>query len=242
MRIIAAPSLGRAHELAVKMVLEKGWTLVTENGEATVEYEEMGIRVETPFAEPMASPCSRFQRRFLEKYAEDLLNGSAAQFEYDYHSRLFDWGQGLTRAGKEIHADQIGYIGRKLAASPVSRRAVAVTWNPPVDEELDDCPCLQLVQCLVRNGALHMKVVFRSNDMLSAAGANMFALVHLQKSIADRLGLPCGSYTHISLVPHVYYRRDLHELEAFCRSGAEIRPVEEVCRSCGRCPYGAGGR
>ena len=242
MRIIAAPSLGRAHELAVKMVLEKGWTLVTENDEATVEFEEMGIRVETPFSEPMASPCSRFQRRFLEKYAEDLLNGSAAQFEYDYHSRLFDWGQGLALAGREVHADQIGYITRKLASSPVSRRAVAVTWNPPVDEGLDDCPCLQLVQCLVRNGALHMKVVFRSNDMLSAAGANMFALAHLQKSVADRLGLPCGSYTHISLVPHVYYLRDLQELEGFCRKGAEIHPVKEVCRSCGRCPLGAGDR
>ena len=242
MRIIAAPSLGRAHELAVKMVLEKGWTLTTENGEATVEFEEMAIRVETPFAEPMASPCSRFQRRFLEKYAEDLLNGSAAQFEYDYHSRLFEWGQGLTGNGKEIHADQIGYMIRKLASSPVSRRAVAVTWNPPVDEALDDCPCLQLVQCLVRNGALHMKVVFRSNDMLSAAGANMFALAHLQKSVADHLGLPCGSYTHISLVPHVYYLRDLQELEGFCRKGAEIRPVEAVCRSCGRCLQGTGGR
>jgi len=50
-----------------------------------------------------------------------------------------------------------------------------VTWNPYVDEQLDDCPCLQLVQCLVREGRLSMKVVFRSNDMLSAAGANMFA-------------------------------------------------------------------
>jgi len=87
-----------------------------------------------------------------------------------------------------------------------------------------------------------MKVVFRSNDMLSAAGANMFALAHLQKSVADRLGLPCGSYTHISLVPHVYYLRDLQELEGFCLKGAEIRPVEQVCRSCGRCPLGAGGR
>jgi thymidylate synthase len=242
MRIIAAPSLGRAHELAVKMVLEKGWTLVTENNEATIEFEEMGIRVETPFTEPMASPSSRFQRRFLEKYAEDLLNGSAAQFEYDYHSRLFDWGQGLVRSGKEIHADQICYLTRKLASSPVSRRAVAVTWNPPVDEELDDCPCLQLVQGVVRGGALHLKVVFRSNDMLSALGANMFALAHLQKSVAGRLGLPCGSYTHISLVPHVYYQRDLNELEAFCRKGSEIRPVDVVCRACGRCPHGAGGR
>ncbi|HOI14415.1 MAG TPA: thymidylate synthase, partial [Methanoculleus sp.] len=80
------------------------------------------------------------------------------------------------------------------------------------------------------------KVVFRSNDILSAAGANMYALVHLQKAIADRLGVPCGRYTHIALVPHVYYRRDANDIEPFCKSGTAIRPVAEVCRICGKCP------
>jgi thymidylate synthase len=85
-----------------------------------------------------------------------------------------------------------------------------------------------------------MKVVFRSNDILSAAGANMYALVHLQKAIADRLGVPCGRYTHIALVPHVYYRRDLNDIEPFCKSGTAIRPVAEVCRACGKCPRSSG--
>lgn len=146
--------------------------------------------------------------------------------------------------GEDVHVDQIDYIARKLAAAPNSRRAVAITWNPPVvDENLDDCPpCLQLVQCLLRDGKLQMKVVFRSNDILSAAGSNMYALVRLQKMIADRLGVPCGRYTHIALVPpHVYYRRDLNDIEPFCKSGAEIRPVAEVCRACGKCPRSSGG-
>ncbi|KUG19112.1 thymidylate synthase [hydrocarbon metagenome] len=236
MRIIRAPHLARAHELAVKTVLEKGWALETENAEATIESEEIAIEVENPFAEPMFSPRSRFQRRFMECYAENLLHGSDAVFEYDYHRRLFDWGERLTVDGEEVHADQIAYIVEKLNAAPASRRAVAVTWNPVIDEALDDCPCLQLVQCLLRDGALRMKVVFRSNDMLSAAGANMFALAHLQKAIADRLGAACGRYTHISLVPHIYYLRDLPDIEPFCRKGADIRPVAAVCRACGRCP------
>ncbi|HMA04383.1 MAG TPA: thymidylate synthase [Methanomicrobiales archaeon] len=235
MRIIRAPNLGRAHELAVKTVLEKGWVLETEDGEATVECDEIGIRVEEPFAAPMASPRSRFQQRFLEKYADDLIHGTPAEFEYDYHGRLFDWGEGLSSAGRELHVDQVAYMIRKLATQKVSRRAIAITWIPPIDEKLDDCPCLQLVQCLVRDGVLRMKVVFRSNDMLSAAGANMFALAHLEKYVADALGLPCGPYTHISLVPHIYYKRDMTDLQAFCRDGADIQPVEAVCGACGRC-------
>lgn len=235
MKIIRAPTIARAHELAVKMVLEKGWALNTEDDEATIEYEELALDIEDPFAEPMASPCSRFQRRFLETYADNLLNGSEAEFEYDYHHRLFDWGERLSIDGVNVHVDQIDYIIQKLKASPESRRAVAVTWNPVVDESLDDCPCLQLVQCLLRDGRLQMKVVFRSNDMLSASGANMYALVHLQKRIADEVGAACGRYTHIALVPHVYYKRDLNDITPFCKKGLEIQPVPEVCAACGRC-------
>ena len=240
MRIIRAPTLARAHELAVRTVLEKGWVLETENGEATVECEELALEVESPERPPMASPASRFQQRFLDAYAENLLHGSDAKFEYDYHRRLFDWGERLSAGGKEVHVDQIDYIARKLNQAANSRRAVAVTWNPVIDENLDDCPCLQLVQCLLRDGKLQMKVVFRSNDILSAAGANMYALVHLQKAIADRLDVPCGRYTHIALVPHVYYRRDINDIEPFCKSSAEIRPVVEVCRACGKCPRASG--
>ena len=235
MRVIRAPSIGRAHELVIKMILEKGWVLQTEDAEATVEFEEISIQVDTPLAEPMVSPHSRFQKKFVEQYARDLLQGSHASFEYDYHGRLFDWGERLVSNGQPVHIDQIVYIIDKLRSSPNSRRAIAITWNPVIDESLDSCPCLQLVQCILREGKLAMRVVFRSNDMLTAAGANMYALVQLQKSIADKLGVSCGTYTHISLVPHVYYIRDSHDIEPFCGKGEYIQPVKEVCRTCRRC-------
>ncbi len=236
MRLIRAPSIGRAHEQVIKMILEKGWVLQTENDEATIEFEEIAMQVDTPLAEPMVSPHSRFQQRFVEQYARDLLQGSKASFEYDYHGRLFDWGERLTSKGNDVHVDQIAYIINKLKTSSKSRRAIAITWNPVIDENLDDCPCLQLVQCMLRDGKLQMRVVFRSNDMLTAAGANMYALVQLQKHIADQLGVPCGTYTHISLVPHIYYIRDIHDIEPFCGKGTLIRPVADVCRTCKRCP------
>lgn len=240
MRIIRASSIGHAHELVIRMILEKGWALRTENGEETIEFEEVALQVDTPLAEPVVSPRSRFQKKFVEQYARDLLQGSHASFEYDYHGRLFDWGERLTSDGQPVHIDQIAYIVRKLQSAPGSRRAVAITWNPVIDEMMDDCPCLQLVQCILRNGKLSMRVVFRSNDMLTAAGANMYALVQLQKSVADQLGVPCGTYTHISLVPHIYYIRDMHDIEPFCGRGTVIHPVPEVCRACGGCTRAAG--
>ncbi len=235
MKLIRAPTLARAHELVVRYILEKGYLLKTENGEETVETEEVCIAVDTPLEKPQVSPASRFKEAFLKEYENNLLHGSDAVFEYDYHGRLFDWGCGLHR-DTEIHQDQIAYIIAKLKANPESRRAVAVTWCPPVDEALADCPCLQLVQCAVRDGRLDMKVVFRSNDMLSAAGANMYALVGLQQYIARAAGTGIGRYTHISLIPHIYFKRDAADIPPFCEKGAAFTPTAEVCRACGACP------
>ena len=235
MRTFRGPSIAAAHEWAVRTVLEKGYAVTTENSEATIECEPIAMELRDPLAEPMASPASRFQRRFLEQYATDLIEGSEAVFEYDYHSRLFGWGEGLACESAAIPVDQVAYIVRKLAEAPESRRAIAVTWNPATDEEMRDCPCLQLVQCELRDNRLAMQVVFRSNDMLSAAGANMFALVHLQQEIANRLGAGVGAYTHISLVPHLYHRRDAADLARFCDRFGAVAPVPGACAACRGC-------
>ena len=238
MRMFRGPNVAAAHEWAVRTVLEKGYAVTTENGEATIECEPIAMELRDPLAEPMASPASRFQRRFLEQYATALLEGTEAIFEYDYHSRLFGWGEGLARDNTRDGAppiDQIKYIVRKLKEAPVSRRAIAITWNPITDHEMRDCPCLQLVQCELRDGRLALQVVFRSNDMLSAAGANMFALVHLQQEIAGRLGAEVGTYTHISLVPHLYHRRDAADLARFCERFGSVAPVPGACAACRGC-------
>lgn len=236
MRTFRAPSIAAAHEWAVRTVLEKGYPVTTENGEATIESEPLAMELRDPLAEPMASPASRFQQRFLEQYADALLHGTDAVFEYDYHSRLFAWGEGLERSGVPVAIDQVAYIVGKLTEAPESRRAIAVTWNPATDEVMRDCPCLQLVECQLRAGRLAMQVVFRSNDMLSAAGSNMFALVGLQKEIAEQLGATVGTYTHISLVPHLYHRRDAADLARFCARFESVAPVAGACAACRGCP------
>lgn len=235
MRMIKGPTLSNVHEQVVKIILEKGYALNTEDDEATMEYDPIAMRVDNPLTEPMVSPCSKFKTRFMDNYANDLIHGTDAEFSYDYHDRLFNWGNGLLHHGKEVHINQIEYIIKKITSNPPSRRGVAVIWNPAIDETLDDCPCLQLVQCAARDRKLHMRVVFRSNDMLTAAGANMYALVNLQKYIAERLNLACGPYTHVSLIPHVYYKRDVDDIEPFCQRGTYIQPDPLVCAICRKC-------
>ncbi len=218
---VRAFSLGKAHEEVIKTILKHGRYLVTEDGEKTIELPEpLNIHVKNPFEDYMISPFNMFGEGAMNQYVSDLLNGTENDFVYTYHDRLFDYPVGA----EEIHGDgdgkgidQVEYIVEKLKTEPNSRRAEAITWFPVKDTESANPPCLQRMQCFVRDELLNMHVEFRSNDMLSALGANMYALVHLQKTIADRLGAGIGWYSHTSVSAHIYHIRDHEELMKYVK-------------------------
>jgi len=111
-------------------------------------------------------------------------------FVYTYHDRLFKYPNnyrskygdgGGSSDGKNNTINQISSsIVNRLLSEPLSRRAQGITWFPNEDIESKTPPCLQRIQCTLRKRRLNMYVEFRSNDMLSALGANMYALAYLQ--------------------------------------------------------------
>lgn len=208
MKLIQAQTLAGAHEQVIRYILRDGRKVIV-NGVSTLETDITAMVVDRPLDHPRFVRWLPYDQQFMDRYALQIINGNhdlKSQFEYDYHERLYHWGKGKR--------DQIKYICDKLSNDPTSRRAVAATWHAGVDEDVDDVPCLQLLQCVIRDGRLLMKVVFRSNDMLLAAGPNMYGLTELQKEIARIVStnrgedIACGTYTHISLVPHIYDERD----------------------------------
>ena len=80
----------------------------------------------------------------------------------------------------------------------------------------DDPACLQHIQFFIRDNHLDMKVLFRSNDACKANFMNMFALVCLQKRVADELGVEMGVYTHRANSFHCY-EKDFDPLEGYCK-------------------------
>jgi thymidylate synthase len=205
MYLIRAPSLGKAHELLLGKILKNGEYVVTEDGEETIELgEPLNVHVADPFAPYMISPFNKFGKKAMQQYVDDLLSGTDNEFVYTYHERLF-----------EGEMNQIEHIIHKLREEPESRRAQAITWRPLVDTQSKTPPCLQRIQCFVRNGKLNFYCEFRSNDMLSAWGANVYALAHLQKMIADSLNVDIGWYSHTSTSAHVYHIRDAEELNVY---------------------------
>ena len=212
MKLIHTYCIGRAHELIVKEIYSKGYERITTKGEKTLEIDGSCIVIDNPFTEPMVSEKAAFGRMFAEQYADQILHGTKADFDYTYHNLLFRYEYDLNGLACNIF-NQVKYVIDKLKQYPTSRQAVMSLWNPPLHSDMENCPCLNHVQCVIIDGKLCMNVTFRSNDMCAAFGQNAFGLVHLQKYIAESLGLPIGRYQHISLIPHIYITRDKNDIE-----------------------------
>ena len=115
-------------------------------------------------------------------------------FIYTYSERLQNY-QGR---------NQLTDIVNRLKQDTGSNRAVAVTFNPFVDNERADIPCLQLVQALVRNDKLILSVYFRSNDLYGAFPSNMMFLTYLGMKIANELDVKFDYIDYHCSSLHVY--------------------------------------
>lgn len=163
------------------------------------------MQVTNPLREPMISRLFIGGPKELEQYRQEMLDGildfevAKGNWAYTYHQRM---------------EKQIPFVIRELRRNPDSRRAVIDVRDWLTDSESTDPACLQHIQYFIRDGKLHCKVLFRSNDACKAAFMNMFALIMLQKRIADELGVEMGTYTHKANSFHVY-KRDYSLLDEY---------------------------
>lgn len=172
------------------------------------------IEVENPLAEPMISKCFIGGPRELEQYRLEMLDGildfevEQGNWTYTYHQR---------------YAPQIQFVINELKRNPDSRRAVMLIRDNSVDMGSDDPACLQHLQYLIRDDRLHCYALFRSNDACKATFMNMFALILLQKRIADELGVAMGHYFHTANSFHCY-EKDFQLLDNYCKQIREYIP------------------
>ena len=161
------------------------------------EQRELSITmvVDKPLQEPMISRLMIGGPRELEQYRQEILDGildfeiERGNWAYTYHDRI---------------AKQIPFIISELKRNPHSRRAVIIVRDWEADSRSTDPACLQHIQYFVRDNKLHCKLLFRSNDACKATFMNAFALIMLQKRIADELGYEMGTYTHRANSFHCY--------------------------------------
>lgn len=195
--------------------------VTTEDGEKTWQATEpYHVIITNPLSEDYIHKFSPYGKQFYDEYANAIIYGTKSEFVYDYHSRLFKYGILVNRVHNErivYNKDQIQYIADKLVKEPSSRRAVAITWQPGIDDYQKDVPCLQYIHCWITNGKLNAKFLLRSNDLLMALPQNEFGFARLMKYIADKLNIAVGVLYYTADIGHVYYERDANYLKPWLK-------------------------
>lgn len=260
---VDADCIARAWEESLILLYEKGCAIKTQydkSGDPPSKDATMVLTIPDPHSEPMIHKDFPGGIEDLQEYVMEVCEGikdhlvrdpkdpEDTRWEYTYHQRLFTY---------EVPAigvfDQIETLCHRLAETPYTRRAQAITWKVWEDNACYDPACLQSVWCRITEdqgeSVLNMNVRFRSNDAYKAAFMNIFALVQLQKKIAERISqlsgrlVKVGRYCHIADSYHLYgsYFKDFESrflgaltkrtFEERTMRYADVREIMEEARS-----------
>ena len=138
----------------------------------------------------------------LYEYVKSAENPDDQGFVYTYPNRIF----------AHFGIDQFNTMKERILTATGSNRAVAVTIDPKLDSDREDIPCLQFLQCIVRDNNLTIHCLFRSNDIFGAFYSNMFFIAYLglkmkQEINEELLGekLNFGGIQYHSTSGHIYH-------------------------------------
>ncbi len=220
-RMIYADTLPQAYHHALCVLQHNGDIVDCNDYNTRCKEVALSFEVGRPLKEPMISrqiPCGP---EALQQYVMEMLDGimdfevERGKWSYTYHERI---------------APQIPRIIEMLECDRNTRQAF-IDVRRESDIYLDDPPCLTSIQYMIRpsakypSGQLNCCVLFRSNDAVRATFMNAFALIVLQKRIADALGVPVGTYVHRANSFHAY-EASWPLLEKFCADiDAHNRPL-----------------
>jgi len=221
---VEADCIARAWELSLLELHAKGCDLKTEYDkpdDPPSKDATMLITITDPLTEPMIHKDFPGGPLELQEYVMEVCDGikdhlvrdpndpKDTRWEYTYHQRLFKYEVPSLKP-----FDQIEIVCQKLAKTPHTGRAQAITWKVWEDNDCYDPACMQSVWCrLLEQGGepvLSMNVRFRSNDAYKAAFMNIFALVQLQQRMAARISelsgkkIAVGRYVHMVDSYHIY--------------------------------------
>ena len=216
--IVKENTLSEAYHKALLVLENEGIVADCQDWGCIQKEVSMTMIVEYPLMEPMISKLFIGGPVELEQYRMEMLDGildfeiEKGNWKYTYHDRI---------------KDQIPFVIKELKRNPSSRRAV-ITVRTPEDIGSEDPACMQHLQYFIRSGKLDCKVLFRSNDACKATFMNAFAIIMLQKQIADELKVEMGSYTHRANSFHCY-EKDFSMLKKYTEKIEKHKnDIEEV--------------
>ena len=165
--------------------------------------------IEDPVSEPFIHLSFPGGIEDLEEYRQEVVEGvknhwirdpndpEDTRWEYTYNERMIAYKV----PGLENTLNQFEQMAKSLAEAPITRRAQIITWQPWMDNGIEDPACWQSLWGRIMReptGAriysdesgqayLNLNMRFRSRDAYKAAFMNDYAFVHLAKKLCERI-------------------------------------------------------
>ena len=123
------------------------------------------------------------------------------------------------------HSSQMHYVLHEIKSNPTSRRIMMNMFNAKEQETKATeslIECAYATHLTVKNNKLHMTLIQRSGDFLTAAGFggwNTVQYAFLQHAIAKECGLEVGHFYHFVQDLHLYNKHEEQAKELVIRYG-----------------------
>ncbi|WP_405646218.1 thymidylate synthase [Streptomyces sp. NBC_00019] len=100
----------------------------------------------------------------------------------------------------QMGVDQIDWLIERLKGKTHTKSAT-ISFHVPGNNRLS---CISLMDCKIRDGALYLTSVYRSQNVLASQPGNVCALRDFQQEIAQAVGTEVGVLTLHILSAHIY--------------------------------------
>lgn len=192
---IEAPTIGLAWLQILKTVIKFGQMIPrisVYGGKERMVMNLCTVITQEDISLPKIYPFFNFGKRQIKAYFKEFFKHSRGEQAYTYGERIFDY----------LGVDQLAQMTKKLTSFPYNKGALAVLWQPTIDNfpirKPWRTPCLTLIQGICGAKKLYLTAYFRSNDMYGAWPLNAFALRKLQTVLVEKIGKKVGTLTIIS--------------------------------------------
>lgn len=196
--IVKSFDIPDAWRQCIKAVLDTGyeWTIQRGSfeGHKRRELDNVCITISSPSTRPIVPDVPTgipppTSMNYVNNYLAYLITPEKAENEdYTYGERI---------------SEQIDKIIQMLKDTPMTNQA-CMSISKPSDIDLKDPPCLRLIDCRIRYGALHFFVYFRSWDLWAGFPSNLAGLQLVKEYMANQIGVKDGTMNAWSKGLHLY--------------------------------------
>ena len=178
-----------------------------------IDIEKEGFPILTLRKNPIKSPIAEqvwfitgernteFLRKYTKMWDEFIEEDGTISSAYGYR-----WRHHFGR-------DQLDQLIKHLKEEPHSRQGVVITWDPSDDglygnnlkaTYKKNAPCPFAFTVNIAGGRLHLHNIVRSNDMMLGCPFDTFGFSLLMCTLAQKLEVSPGIYTHTISNAHIY--------------------------------------